>query len=465
MAPTRLTATLTALRRELDDPSWQPQATAAMARHYRVGYTTMARALRQLANEGVLECHPGVPPRRPASNKASNRAAFIAECLAAEITTGHWRRGTPLPKISLLTQRFGCANATMIAACHILCQRDMLERVGRSYRVGPSLPVPHRSVAPSVLLVGESERFWHYQLTTTMATFFSRCTAELDAAGFRLHFAAHTDRPRMREIAATPGYRGAVILADAEPRQLKSILEGLARAEQPTLLFDHADRHPRIAAGLPQVRRLHGCERALARAILNAARLHGITTIGIPEPPIGWCQRRATTLARFAKRCGMRVERRPVDPVHWEVTYPATAFTTDDDFLHACGAEEARPLARRDAVRSACQAVFDLMDAGCDLILGLNDHLAHRCRLALHYGRAPGDPKPALLGIDNHIQTAIYGLSTIDTGFDALGYRAAHLLIGALPHTGRDTAEPSLRDRGSLQHADQALSTAAKRQR
>jgi DNA-binding LacI/PurR family transcriptional regulator len=118
------------------------------------------------------------------------------------------------------------------------------------------------------------------------------------------------------------------------------------------------------------------------------------------------------------------------------------------------GRSHASPTTARTLARTRCTSLFSLLDHGATALIGLNDHYAREFQMALEFAGITVPGRCSIVGIDNHAQTAVFGLSTIDVGFDRLGYLAAHHLIGDVPiaigRHGSVTSLSRLIDRGSL---------------
>jgi DNA-binding LacI/PurR family transcriptional regulator len=114
----------------------------------------------------------------------------------------------------------------------------------------------------------------------------------------------------------------------------------------------------------------------------------------------------------------------------------------------------AQPDAVRRMVRREADSLLSLIERGCTALICLNDLFAHQYYLLFQLLciRVPGDI--SLISFDNIPESINFPVSTIDFGFERLGYLAAHIFIGDISiRADRDGAIPgvcTLVDRGSI---------------
>jgi DNA-binding LacI/PurR family transcriptional regulator len=410
------------MRRDFgDSPQPRLPSRRELSRRYGVAQMTITRAARRLRNEGFLRMGQG---RRmslagepcslptPSPLRAGERLAME---LMEHIESGVLRDGDMLPKISYLALKNHVSNKTVSRAYRHLERRGVVTRNGKRRVVGTPPRGSSRRLTdtpPVILLLGEGEFSWRGLFVPRTEGFCRTFSTEADRRGIQLLPVCSTVREpeygyfaqgeaEIRTLIQTLGdrYQGSLILnTRGEMPDVDRWMDLLSRMGKPVVWFDRHGESFRLPG--PRVFHCYFSER---RAVELAARYlveSGHRTIGYVNSGQDWMQHRETLL-----RCGLEALSPDVALVRLKVTtrYPAL---------------------RRHHVTAY---------PGLSAIVAPNDHDARHIYYSLRGAglRIPDDL--SLLSFDNYPELIPLPVSTIDFGFDHLGYCSFHLILRDLP--------------------------------
>lgn len=247
-------------------------ALAAMASACGVSRSTVARACRALAAEGLLECRRGSgvylarhrDTRQPQSpEKTVPRWRVTVGALLRDIEAGHYLGAAVLPTAKELGARYGVCNQTVRRALYHLVRRGVLRYERKRYA-----PVRRSSSAASGGIVFVCRGWWRWkdfpaEMSRTLRLFESTC-GELGVVP-AVVLLAYRDR-RLVPVAGRgveayardepPGALGFIVRAgDCPDDAFAPAIAPLAGAGAPVAIWDRRGRStiPSLFGGRAQV--------------------------------------------------------------------------------------------------------------------------------------------------------------------------------------------------------------------
>lgn len=313
----------------------------ALAERYGVSESTIQKALRHLAQKGVIRCTRGrqaqicAVARETAPPPPSGSSAdYIADQIEREILNGILKAGDPLPKIDYFVKVYRVSSHTVIAAFRLLTRKGVIHKHGRRHIAG--IPVGKNaakiaggSATPYVIfaLLVDSRTWLTLQAPRTTQFVYSFLN-ELERRHIQLQ-PVYLDYPRAWEntvngpeaIISRAEHLGTRYLGTIIPLRSTiltpddSLIEKLLKLDRPVVWFDAIDEpdvhHPRH-------KRFYRCrfseERAAYPAVEALATL-GHRFIGYSyNEAIDWQKRRSLLLESLAPRFGIQIHRYPITP-------------------------------------------------------------------------------------------------------------------------------------------------------
>jgi DNA-binding LacI/PurR family transcriptional regulator len=108
----------------------------------------------------------------------------------------------------------------------------------------------------------------------------------------------------------------------------------------------------------------------------------------------------------------------------------------------------------RERLLQCTPSMTSLFDRGITALVGLSDFFTAEIYLWLRSAEILIPDFASLVSFDNIVGSHIFPVSSVDFGFAALGYQAAHLFVGDIPiradRNGNVPAPCTLIDRGSI---------------
>jgi DNA-binding LacI/PurR family transcriptional regulator/DNA-binding transcriptional regulator YhcF (GntR family) len=478
------------------DPSAGLPTINELAGKFNVSYATMWRAVQELVRAGTLVASrgrhisiaPGAHPQvKGGWNSSSDR---LYEKLRQGVLSGQFHAGKPFPKLGYFALTEKVSGLTTARAFARLGDEDLAHRVNRRWVAGPrtkkSAAARPAASAPVVLIqVGELDHWTIMMQSPSYSKFTSAFLAEATNHGVQfqpvLRFRADDDY--LSVPALSEGTRSLIqgleerylgtLMVTGYPREerIHSWVPMLSSFKRPVVFFDHTDKAPNLTRQElkcgPGYFRMHIDERAGALLVMRHLSDAGHRRIGIHGAEAGeWARQRIALLREIGESMDPRIEVVEAGPAETE-----WGFETEKDMHHftramavkagitgAVDDEAARPESlaayRRLLREQAGSLVRLLVDRKPTGLICLNDRMA---REYYFWCVAVGIKVPrdlSLISFDNTFDSALIPVSTIDFGFQRLGYQAAHIFIGDLPVRGdRAGAIPGpcvLIDRGSV---------------
>jgi len=476
----------------------EPLTIAGLAAQWKVSARTMWKAVRALAEEGLLICTRGSRirlARNAGSPPADASEMRFFETLRSRITDGTYVAGQPLPKVDYFKISEHISPNTVAAACARLRNDGLIHKRGKQWIVGnaPSSAFPAAAARrPIVLLLFPFSREWGpFYEEGYVAPFAHAFTTELQHRGIMLTLAyidkaseaqAADELPILSgfdEIAAYvkslgDSYLGALFYSGMgiDPSSAACI-DRLLTLGKPIIHFDHNDAQGEWAAqfaarGKKALVRCHPDEQAACRLALETLAAAGHTRIGMPwftSELARWVPQRCDRLKEAAR--GMTPSPAILDI---EQTEPFWQYTRQNFDLNRYAADIAAALtmaipktrggvARHESlgaqlVKHTPSLRRLLIDRQVTALVALNDLMAREFFLWAQYAGIGIPSGFSMIAFDNLSRCRHFPVTTIDFGLARLGYLAAHVLIGDIPvHADKNACirgQPILVDRGSV---------------
>jgi len=458
---------------------------------------TVWKALHVLVDAGVIRVSQGKRPEiiardgatRPSSTTAEER--FCAE-IRGQLLDGTLEWGNPLPKLQHLSSAHHLSKDAICCALRRLAQENLVHKSGKKWIAGPESAPQSRNViaarskgGPAVLIVAASiaEARNFFSVTHT-APFAYSLRSELTKYGFshvmvtqmktesagRL-FAGGIDETYDLVRSLAERYAGALIVCSALPHEPEEWIAALARFGKPVVYFDAANRTgPDLMKALgPRGKgmRLFFDEPTAVRTAVEHLMSHGHRRIGTfdsdPLIPESYATRRVKLVQKAIQEVDPRIELIAAiqdDPI-WVPQSERTEYSSPFGDIEIATEQKARPsrepiLARSSFARLAEKSptFLSVLKQNVTAILAINDLAAIDYFLWLSAAGIAVPKDISLMGFDNLPEVHILQLSTIDFGFQQLGYLAAHIMIGDIPvrpdAQGNIPGKITLVDKGSV---------------
>jgi len=476
-----------------DGPGCLP-AIHRLAREYRVSYVTMWKAVRLLADQGILAGRKGagtlaLDPEQPAGIQLS--ADRFAQQLESGVLDGKYPAGRPMPKFDYFIFNERVSRATVSGAFGRLSRRNMIYKQGKRWIAGPRPARSFRCAGgdqPVVLIVVPHAYDWYnMNIGGFMQPYISSFKNEFLRNGISLSL-VQQEKPAagttqvvggiddVRALVRSLGdrYRGALMFGNApDVREHRDWVAEMSPAGKvPAVYFDSAGQGGSCVrssmGGNRRYFRMYLDEIGGVKLALEALAAAGHRTIGMPIMSIrgDWPQRRRALSQECAARMrpAITIVAADQDEPFWDIGIDTTdldRFTKFNARFDEYVAKINRQRRETGGFRARGRRFIDhtpsmagLLDAGVTALMSPNDAMAHE-----HYSwcRAAGIDVPGRLSIisfDNTPNAVVLPVSTIDFGFAQLGYIAAHIIIGDIPlRADREGGIPgacTLVDRGSV---------------
>lgn len=438
-----------------------------LARRYGVSTLTMWKAVHLLADRGLLHCSHGrrirVAGPEDRNAETAGAAQWLFRALREEILNGGSRIGRRLPKFDYLVKRHRVSRDTVAQAFRMLAKENLACKRGRAWIAGPAgQQTPSRdSVAcraaaesPVILVLARDSSNWgSLGVAERTRAFSDSFYPEIEQHGILSRIVVIDEGTAPEHVfpagkgavadlvnALGERYRGTLIadghIGADEVREWVPLLGGFDR---PVVWFDDTDAggdlDSEVIGETGRFYRCHVDERAAFGMAVRSLTDLGHREVGIPDPPAGcreWNGRRPRLIEALGdgtgSGCLVRALGAPDDSHRRSERFTSVK---DERFL--------LPLLRFPELTAV-------------LVPGDSPAIEWLLRLERAGIRVPRDL--SLLSFGNSGRARSLPLSTIDFGFDQLGYRAAHLFLGDLPvdsdRRGGIAARARLLDRGSL---------------
>jgi len=481
------------LKRELaTSPDTPPPSIAALAAKTGVSLRTAWKAVNLLIAKGFLVRVSATRTMRAGSvahadaqkSPAVNR---LGRDLRRGIEDGSYRIGDPLPKTAWLASRHSSSPNTIAAAMSGLQRAGLVHKKGKAWIVGPSVIRADFSAAHEapviMMLFAEDTSYEGFFSVNFVEPFARNFCDEIDTHGCLLSIGifhtksgdASANVPAgISEIRAHIGalgkrYRGAFVFAQpATVPDLEDHLVSLSKLGKPVVYFDFDNtgrRLTRTELGIAKkYYRCHFDEQGAVAMALRVLASHGHRIIGLPcygSPAFAWTQRRIELL-QAAVHPPCRLVCADLNEQFWkmEETFSAGYFLSEfglETTMSGSGGVVRRRSLRKRLLDST-PSLASLLDEKVTALIALNDTIARKLFLWLLSAEIAVPGKMSLISFDNIIDSRIFPIATIDTGFSRLGYLAAHLFIGDIrveSDAGGTIAGPvMLVNRGTLAKAN-----------
>jgi DNA-binding LacI/PurR family transcriptional regulator/DNA-binding transcriptional regulator YhcF (GntR family) len=405
-----------------------------LASLWGISQSTIAKAAHVLRDRGEIHFARGqkihITGRTSDIAPRKSSALVLAGELEEQICTGQLRTGQQLPKVAVYARAFHASENTVIQAFRILRSKGLVHKAGKPWYIGPPpAEKPGSSLKPTqptIVVLGHSPRAWgSLDLAYRTRNFTIQFSSESRRYGVRLLLvsisasdmfrASGWNRERAAQLIRKlgPRYLGTLIISSRNDiRDMKEWIDLLLRYRRPVVWFDRNDE------GLPDreasrlLRRCHFDERSAVRLALETLYEAGHRNVAHALSGVSkskWKNRRLRLIQEEARsmemdvfgmrECGFVLE---------------GASQTVDDWVHAI----ARVL---------------LHSRKATALIAPSDYMA--CQ---YYERFSGSniriPRQlSLISFDNSTYAHTYGLSSVDFGFDYLGYAAFHTIHGSIP--------------------------------
>ncbi len=477
-----------------------------LARMSKVGLITIHK------NHGIFKAGYGPHPKPSIRGKQPLSHQRIAKILHTEILAGRYRPGQLLPKQEYLAKVHAVSNKTISRAYHALAQQRLVIHKGKSFRVAARTEVVANGDSPesTILIVQYGESNWRRVALSEWAGGFARSFMR-EAAAARFQLApviadesggerAHAHgRDQIRALIRdlNERYAGALVISRTDElfRQGESLatwLEWLLQFRRPVVWLDDLNQvgagpshweqksaYLRIASTLRGRSLLSRCytdETAAVRCALEPLVRAGHRHIGFPwfrNRDMRWAQTRSAIAANVLAELSPAARLAKIDSALFDAFADERAMQT---LLEAFAANTAHAGFRsvlmqavahlkknNDHTRSqnhcncrACLALASmLVDNGVTALVAPNDWYGREYRALLQMANLSVPRDLSLVSFDNNfIQMYPFTFSSVDFGFEHLGFMAFHLIVRDLPLTGASirhvAAECTINHLGSI---------------
>ena len=458
-----------------------------LCREYGASFSTIVQAVKILKNEKLVLCRQGskihIVGQRIRDIKLSR--CYIE--LEQRIVAGVLKRGTSIEKIAELAKKYTIARSYVIACLTELAQSNLVHKRGRKWIVGPSQDelLSTNDQKGIILIITKWEFDLRIFFNNQHILPFSRMLSnELNAAQMRLHF-GFVKTIQLHSEAAGDGikeietfirknkeqYKGALVHLGYAASELKDLYKSLAPHEKPILYFDSANTFKKnnMPKHCPNFLCYSINEERAIDSVLEVLSEHGhkhIIYFNVLGGKVNWVKNRLILIKKRIKwlKLSIRVQEIIQSEQFW------TGPGIDQSHQHAIrrkyelagrisDAMKIKELSRhdhiiklRDALINVTPSMAQLRGTEATAIVAPSDQYAFAY---FQWLRMVGISLPehmSLVSFGNIPEAVSYPVSTIDFGFENLGYLAAHHLIGDLPKAKRHVvkSEPAFLERGSI---------------
>jgi DNA-binding LacI/PurR family transcriptional regulator len=440
----------------------------ALSHRYEVSYQTMMKAMHALREKGVVAFRSGrwVLLTGSKAGKAQTAEAESAHhklyCLIkSRIADGIYKAGLKLPKFDYFVINERVSKHTVQRAFVLLEKENLIHKQGKQWQAGPSRPRAASRPAgiaanqPTILLVFFSETWMRPFFNSFIAPFSTTFSRELMGYGFQPFLTAQniiTSRDlsseegfsHIQSIISSLGrqYKGALVYSFADEGDLDRWLPFLQSFSKPVAYFDSTNEGERFVRGnfglKEKYHRLFLDEHAAVSLALNTLTQAGHTKIGMPDihhETAEWAKRRIKIAQQIAG--GMTPSVKIITSKNQESFWQFLDGARSKPFAYRLGKtlslKRSKKRKPREILFSRTPSMAKLLDKGATALLAVNDNAALEYYLWLKEAGFDVPRDISLLSFDNRPDMLGQPLSTIDFGFQRLGYLAAHIFIGDLP--------------------------------
>ncbi len=428
------------------------------------------------------------PPAPAPKIRKRTSASAAYEALVRDIEQGVIKKGAELPKVAALARRLGLGYRSVLDAYARLAKEGLVYRYGRSYVFGDwesrsALAPASRGSAILVFQIKEG-RWVNMAANERLRGFFYAFTQEvinynirvIPVAALQPHksmLSIPTGKEQIRQCIERLGNRLLGVLAIGEPlsgeqwrSNFQPWLEWFCSLGQKTIWFDvngsasAYDNPGPITSGFvammsrPEIRkhltRVHYDEQSGVRCAIEALMQYKHCIAAMPNPIPRyreWATYRKRLIDQWCELndCAFKVSiehaqsERSVDQIMTALSsYTLSAHRMSRSIAGGVLAE----LADDRASRSQLPHRTMLAETGavlCKLveekqpsaILAPNDHIGRYCQSCLQLGGIAVPQEMSVISFDaNPVRMYPYSLSSVDFGFDYLGYQALHQFLG-----------------------------------
>jgi DNA-binding transcriptional regulator YhcF (GntR family) len=475
------------------DPAYRLPRIVDLADQYGVSYPTMWKALNVLVGKGLIASRPGKklaiiagPDDRSSIGESAQDRLFAT--IKQRIIDGTYASGKPFPKAGYFAVTEGVSYLTIAQAFVRLRKENLAHKAKNRWIAGPEdsprFLARRRSFgdAPVVLVLIADIHYWiRYFSDGFNSRFMLPFTAETGNRGIRLApvlvdtiadelIGMPAGREEIHSAIASLGdqYCGTLIVSvfPAEFDLDKWIIE-LVNFGKPVVLFDSVGGRGDLTRGRlshrPVIARYYRCyldEQKAVDIAVDTLAGHGHRAIGIHGAQAAdWAQRRAALIAQRAAEHSPPLACATAGPPEPRWGFSDLNTSEIHSFVSSLadrGAGHPRSKAsfRTMLIDEAKSLVSLITRHQATAIIGLNDRMAREYYFWLKAAGmdVPGDM--SLISFDNLPHSALMPISTMDFGFERLGYAAAHIFIGDIPimedANGFIAGACALVDRGSI---------------
>ncbi len=497
---------LESLRKQIDESRTDTLPPLRhLAQQLGISVPTLRPILQQLRREQLIRFRRGSKVRivgrvtAGQDNPGKPSHEKMADVLRDMIRTGSIRTGEAIPKQSFLALKHKVSPTTVRKACHRLSREGWMHKKGKSYIAGDLAASGRRNLDGAsgfIYIFAAKWHSWDYLCRSTRTSEFGMSfVRESQRYNVRLILVTRdanskdTGKPPLSLAAALRliGSQGSlcrgVLLAcslDEWPEVFESTIEKLIPRRIRVIWFDRYNEKRSASIRSPNLVRCHFDELpAVSEAV---GYLHGKghrKWAYCMTRHSDWQQTRAQLLIREAKRKDPSIElcsyldilcepdpaqrrRRLFDALKQLRSSPHTSIreaAEKVDPLRLLSIAPDIPLAELSTqeriVRCSLMLYPMLVDSGISVIISPNDLTArrvHRPCLATLGLKVP--QSISMLGFDNSYRYSFYPLTSIDFGFERLGYAAFHLLLQDIPlypnRSGDVSIRPVVSEKGSV---------------
>jgi len=466
-----------------DDPSYELPSIRELASQWNVAYQTMWMAMQVLASKGLVTLAKGRRSQafrnmHPRTDHPPSAADRLSALVKERIENGVYKVNMPLPKTGYFAITEHVSYATIARAFFQLAGESLVHRKGRQWIAGPcrlrSSSRPSTGAYPIVLaLMGENDTWSQLFQSPFVGRFLVTFANELVQHSVQLSPAwlwpggaaisiVPTNIDEARSAIRKLGHRYAgTLIHSIFPKEdwLDKWIPMLLPFEKPIVYFDRVDKGGFLTRGALGAKglyyRLHMDERAAVAVAVRALAESGHPVIGMHGAEVfEWTRQRAELITHAAQqlRPPVAVETAAAMEKPWVDMVQTGAGGLLSRIEHEAGTKDARARAR--LLKDAASLVSLLAGGRSTALACMNDVWAHHYYLIFKFLgiRVPQDI--SMVAFDNIPESINFPVSTIDFGFERLGYLAAHIFIGDISISAdKNGAIPgacTLVDRGSI---------------
>jgi DNA-binding LacI/PurR family transcriptional regulator/DNA-binding transcriptional regulator YhcF (GntR family) len=475
-----------------------------LSKRYKVSAQTMLKALHFLRDAGILEIAQGkrikIIGSQPAAALSAQQASpqgvieKLYNKIKNQINENSLRKGQPLPKVKYYCYSEHISPNSVCEVLRRLQEEKLIHKAGKQWIAG--LPAGahidgRRGLSqPTICILATTYTTWrHYCSNIHTHPFVYEFNRELDLAGacrtlvvsqpddaMHLHVPVGIEETLSHIRSLGNRYAGLFIPYALEPFvDLRKWIAALATLGKPVVLFDHCDFRPTVGRTSAQYRkfyRLYCSEKDIATRALSKLHEAGHRRIGITDIMLHsghrWVANRLDAVREAAKSFSPSItlifekQRRTLWRDHsfgylQDYAIHKYMMTLREKIKRRHAAERnvknIEQIIRRELARGI-PCLNSLMHNDVTAIIGLNDWLAINFYFWFKELELEIPRHISLVSFDNTPPTQHYPISTVDFGFERLGFYAAHIFLNDIPvpadKEGRLRSVPRYIDRGSV---------------